>query len=193
MTSLNTNRWSLDFIVYNTQNSAIAGGGAGGGSSSRVGSGGTGGGGGGGGGPSVGVVIGGVVAGIVAGMVIAGIIFLLIRRRKLKSEEEPNMKNVTVRIRSHFDSSLHPSPFTPPVVGQNGHANPSPNKRHDPNINNGGRSALTSGAGERVVPAVTTTVVHPPPSGVRTAEGESGTGIPASSPPVYTPEQPPEI
>jgi hypothetical protein len=149
ITSVNTNRWSLDCIVYNTQNSAVAGGGAGGGS--VIGSGGGGGvtgASGGGGGPSVGAIIGSVIAGIVAGMAIAAIIFLLLRRRKLKSKEEPKMENVAVTTGSHFDSSLQPSPFTPPVIGQNGHATPSPNKRYD--LNNGSSSALASGAGERV-------------------------------------------
>ena len=94
-TALTSNTWFLDSIVYETQNSAIAGGGGGGpvtGSS-----------------PSP-AIVGGVVAAVVALLAIAGIIFVILRRRRLRVQEGANHQTVKEAWSGEMYWSSH-SPF----------------------------------------------------------------------------------
>ena len=79
--TLTPNVWFLDYMVYKTENSAVAGGGGGGGGGGSTNPGG------GGGGTSTGAIAGGVIAAIVGVLAICGIIFILMRRRRMKKEE----------------------------------------------------------------------------------------------------------
>jgi hypothetical protein len=164
MTSITTNTWYLDCMVYTTHNSSIAGGGGG------VTEPETGGSGDGGGGPNVGAIAGGVVAGVVALLAIAGIIFVLLRRRKIKTSDELKGQSAGVGAGDNLDTSVEP--FTHPVTGAYVHPDRSFNKRHDVG---GNRPALTSGSnGDRIGQAL----LDPTPSTSHTGGTSAYSNVP---------------
>ena len=75
MNTLTSNVWFLDYIVYKTDNSAVAGGGGGPGN---------------GGGPNAGVIVGAVVAAVVGIAALLAIVFVLLRRQRAREDRGGN-------------------------------------------------------------------------------------------------------
>ena len=86
MDTLNSNEWFLDYIVYKTENSALAGGaGSAGSGGQQVGEA--------GGSPSspnVGLIVGAVVAAVVGAAALVVIVFVLVRRCRARRDYEGN-------------------------------------------------------------------------------------------------------
>ncbi|KIM22514.1 hypothetical protein M408DRAFT_332890 [Serendipita vermifera MAFF 305830] len=132
MNTLTPNVWFLDFMVYKTENSAIAGGGPAPGAS-----------GGGGSGPSTGAIAGGVIAAVIGVLAIAGIIFIFIRRRRMSCEDDSDQERV---------QGGTPRPFPVPLSSTEGHSQGHPEmSTFNPFISNGSHGNLPASKGGRSV------------------------------------------
>jgi len=159
MTSLTLNTWFLDFVVYEAPNSATAGGGDGG---PVLGSTGT--------SPNQGKnvipIVGGVVAAFVALLSIAGILFVVLRRRKLKVKEEANHQ--APKEVATADQSALVDPFTLPGTGSHVQPHPSSSKRFNPGASYPG---LVGRSGDTV--GTSSAYSSSPPVTSRYSDGES--------------------